>query len=171
MTPREDSLTTPELVRALDVVEAHLRDGRSAAELARALGLENGVSGFILHTVPVSLFCAWRYGGDFRAAIEATVRLGGDTDSTAAIVGGLVGAARGTSALPDAWVSQLADWPRSAAWMRALAQRLARQLPASGDPVLPQGALPLFWPGLLVRNAAFLAGVLTLGLRRLLPPY
>jgi hypothetical protein len=33
------------------------------------------------------------------------------------------------------------------------------------------GPLPLFWPGILPRNALFTAVVLLHGLRRLLPPY
>ncbi|TPW72894.1 ADP-ribosylglycohydrolase family protein [Schumannella sp. 10F1B-5-1] len=44
-------------------------------------------------------------------AIERAVRSGHDTDTVAAIVGGLVGAAHGVSALPARWRRQLHGWP------------------------------------------------------------
>ena len=47
----------------------------------------------IPHTVPVALYCHWRWPGDFRRAVEDAVLAGGDTDTTAAIVGGMAGVA------------------------------------------------------------------------------
>ncbi len=67
-------------------------------------------------------------------------------------------------------VDRLWEWPRSAAWMRRLAERLARQFPAGGSPVR-QKPLPPFRPGLIPRNLLFLAVVMVHGFRRLLPPY
>jgi hypothetical protein len=128
------------------------------------------VSGFIYQTVPIALFCWLRWPGDYRAAVEAAVLAGGDTDTTAAIVGGLVGATSGEAGLPDEWVRGIVEWPRSVKWMRRLAARLAESREtAPGASAL--GPLPLFWPALIVRNAVFLVIVLLHGLRRLLPPY
>lgn len=46
-----------------------------------------------------------------RLALEAAVRGGGDTDTVAAIAGGLLGAIHGASAVPSQWRLQLAGWP------------------------------------------------------------
>ncbi|KQU03804.1 ribosylglycohydrolase [Rhodococcus sp. Leaf7] len=59
------------------------------------------------------------------AALEKCVRAGGDTDTTAAIAGGLLGARWGVSAVPDAWISMLHGYPgRSGADLVGLARRL-----------------------------------------------
>ncbi len=97
----------------------------SRDELARALGCVAGVSGFVVHTLPAALYCWLRHRGDPRAAIEAAVRLGGDTDTVAAIVGALVGAELGASGLPADWIAGIRDWPFSTARMRAIAGALA----------------------------------------------
>lgn len=44
-------------------------------------------------------------------ALDAAVRAGYDTDTVAAIAGGLVGAAYGASAVPDQWRTLLHGWP------------------------------------------------------------
>lgn len=46
-----------------------------------------------------------------RLALEAAVRGGGDTDTVAAIAGGLLGAAYGASAVPSHWRLVLQGWP------------------------------------------------------------
>ena len=44
-------------------------------------------------------------------ALEAAVRGGGDTDTVAAIAGGLLGARWGLSAIPDHWIKQIHGYP------------------------------------------------------------
>ncbi|RAV16998.1 ADP-ribosylglycohydrolase family protein [Mycolicibacterium sp. GF69] len=46
-----------------------------------------------------------------RLALDAAVRAGYDTDTVAAIAGGLLGAAYGASAIPGAWRQMLHGWP------------------------------------------------------------
>ena len=94
------------------------------------------------------------------------VRLGGDTDTVAAIVGGLAGAAGGPATIPRAWLTGMQEAPRSVAWITALGERLARcfgQSPARSD----EGPLALSWPRLVLRNLKFAAIVLTHGFARL----
>lgn len=45
------------------------------------------------------------------AGIEAAVRVGNDTDTVAAIAGGLLGARWGYSAIPKAWLKPIHGWP------------------------------------------------------------
>jgi hypothetical protein len=111
-----------------------------------------------------------RNRGNFRAAIEEVIALGGDADSIGAAVGGIAGATLGAGDIPTDWLEGLLEWPRSVTWMRRLGEHLAQQFPAAGNPVSLQ-PLPLFWPGLLPRNLLFLAVVLVHGFWRLLPPY
>ena len=55
------------------------------------------------------------YGAtDFGAGIVTTVRMGWDTDCTAATVGSILGARNGNDALPDQWTSVLNDRVQSA---------------------------------------------------------
>jgi ADP-ribosyl-[dinitrogen reductase] hydrolase len=46
-----------------------------------------------------------------RLALDRTVRVGGDTDTVAAIAGGLLGARWGASAVPGQWRRLLHGWP------------------------------------------------------------
>jgi ADP-ribosylglycohydrolase len=141
--------------------------GESARIFMQKLGLERGVSGYIYHTVPVVIQVWIRNPTDYKSAISEIIRCGGDTDTTAAILGGIVGASVGENGIPYDWLADLWEWPRSVVWMRMLAHKL-QEVCTSGQ---PQKSLPLPLCGVLLRNMAFLAVVLLHGFRRLLPPY
>lgn len=145
----------------LDEIEASLKSGKHPSEFAKEVGLEKGVTGFIAHTVPAAIYCSMWAGSDFKMAIQSAAGLGGDSDTVCAIVGGIVGAKVGFSALPQEWVGGLWEWPRSVSWMRRLADTLA-----SGSPP-PR----TFWLAYVARSPLFIGSVLTHGFRRLLPPY
>ncbi len=151
--------TDPELRAALELAQAHLARGESAERFAAALGQADGVSGYIHHTVPVALYCWLRAPDDVRGTVERAVRLGGDTDTVAAIAGGLAGACAGARAVPSEWLTGLWETPRSVAWIRRLAARLANEPHA--------GPLPLRWPLLVPRNFVFTMIVLGHGFVRL----
>lgn len=157
-----DHCDQPQILAAWQTLERHLEAGDSPADFARALGQGEGVSGYVLHTVPVALYCWLSFPDDFGAALEACVRLGGDTDTSGAIVGALAGAGLGARAIPERWLANLWEWPCSRGWLQHLADRLASE---------ESGPLRLFWPGLLLRNLVFLVLVLLHGFGRLLPPY
>lgn len=132
-----------------------------------SIGLKRGVSGYILHTVPVALFAFFRHPDHYRAAVEAVIRLGGDTDTVAAITGALVGARVGKAGIPAEWLSRFADWPRSAAWIERVGRRVAEGKWRES----PQPAVPLAWWAVPFRNLIFFVIVLLHIGRRLLPPY
>lgn len=160
-----------ELRGIVSVMTDHLRRGASVRDFADARGLGRGVTGYAYHTVPVALYAWLSHPGDFRAAVTDVIRLGGDTDTTGAIVGGICGAGVGASGIPGEWIDGLWEWPRSVAWMNDLADRLARRFPDVGSPDSGARENPLAWPAILPRNLLFLAIVLGHGFRRLLPPY
>ncbi len=139
----------------------------SVTTFAVALGLEKGVTGYAYHTVPVAVYAWLAHYGDFRATVEAVLECGGDTDTAGAIAGALAGATVGLRNIPGQWLVGLLEWPRTTKILTEAGYRLAFQKRAGR----PLGSIRYFWPGVLVRNALFLAIVLLHGLRRLLPPY
>lgn len=150
------------------LVRAVLSAARSESteSFAESLGLQAGVSGYSYHTVPVALHTWLRQPDDFSAVVNA-IRCGGDTDTVAAIVGGIIGARVGKEGIPPHWLERIWEWPRSIAWIEQVGQRLA-QVCATGIPQRPV-SLPVW--ALSLRNIGFTAAVLAHGLRRLFPPY
>ncbi len=75
----------------------------------------------------ISLYCALS-APDLESALRLAVNHSGDSDSTGAITGNLLGTARGTQAIPDRWLDQLE--------LRAEIESLAVELAAiaSDDP-------------------------------------
>lgn len=140
---------------------------KSVAEFAAELKLTRGVTGYIAHTVPVAIYAFLKHPDEYRTAVESVIRLGGDTDTVAAITGALVGARVGKAGIPKEWLDRWADWPRSVAWMEKLALKLAEGKWRE----TPQPAVPLAWWSIPLRNLFFFVVVLVHVFRRLLPPY
>lgn len=120
-----------------------------------------GISGYVYQTVPVAIAAWWIEYGDFQRTVESAIRLGGDTDTVAAIAGGLAGASLGSDGIPEDWISGIKDWPHGALRIRQLSEALA-----SGE----SRRIPFHW-GLALRGILFTGVVLAHGFRRLLPPY
>ena len=155
------------LLALLRSVAESVARGESAESYAATIGCANGVTGYIYHTVPVALHVWLRRHSDYRGAVLETVRLGGDTDTVAAVVGALVGARVGKEGRPAEWLNDLREWPRTLRWMEQLGVALAHEVDRPGN----AAAMPVSWIKLLVRNALFIPLVLAHGFRRLLPPY
>lgn len=155
------------LAKNMAIAAAAYAAGRSVGELAADLGLTRGVTGYIAHTVPVAVYALCKHPDDYRAAVESVIRLGGDTDTVAAITGALVGARVGKAGIPAEWLNRYADWPRSGAWIERLGRRLAKGTWRT----TPQPAVPLAWWAVPARNLFFLLVVLAHVARRALPPY
>jgi ADP-ribosylglycohydrolase len=156
-----------ELIALLREVKRSVSAGESTLQYAAGNGLGRGVTGYTYHTVPVAIHAWLSHSNDFRAAVTCVIECGGDADTTAAIVGGIVGTATGESGIPSEWLSSLCEWPRSVRWMRRLAHQLTESLPNS----TPQQPLRLGFVAVLLRNLLFLLVVLFHGFRRLFPPY
>jgi len=64
--------------------------------------------GWTGHTaLAIALFCALCHPDDFRAGVLAAVNHGGDSDSTGAVAGNILGAKLGKTAVPSEWISGL----------------------------------------------------------------
>lgn len=64
-------------------------------------------SGYVMHSLEASLWCLLRET-TYRDTVLTAVNLGHDTDTTAAIVGGLAGAVYGQDSIPGNWLDALA---------------------------------------------------------------
>ncbi len=96
---------------------------RQAAEAVSRLGLppgvdsqwRGGISAFVVSSVLWALYAFFKHPDDFTAAVALAIEVGGDVDTTAAMAGGLVGARRGTAAIPQQLAGCLNDhggWQR-----------------------------------------------------------
>ncbi|MDV6264872.1 ADP-ribosylglycohydrolase family protein [Rhodococcoides yunnanense] len=71
-------------------------------------------NGWVVHALQTAWWAIHRSAGEERplsAALELCVRAGGDTDTTAAIAGGLLGARWGASAVPRGWRDIVHGYP------------------------------------------------------------
>ena len=89
-----------ELLDLLRSAVISVENGQSTSDFARSLGLKLGVTGYTYHTVPVAVHSWLSFPNDFRASVIAVIECGGDADTTAAIVGGIVGARVGREGIP-----------------------------------------------------------------------
>jgi ADP-ribosylglycohydrolase len=162
-----DRIEGEELRRSMVAAQAALSNRISPREFCVSQGWEEGVSGYVNHTVPAAVYCWAASPDDFQRSVISAVLLGGDTDSVAAITGAIAGARGGVRAIPTEWKAKLAEWPRTTAWL----ERLAASLDQSRNNGTVMEPPPMHWLATLPRNALFAIVVLSLGFRRLLPPY
>jgi ADP-ribosyl-[dinitrogen reductase] hydrolase len=80
----------------------------------------DATDGFVLASVPAAIALAVSSRGFQEAVVEA-VNLGGDTDTVAAMVGGMAGAAAGAGSIPSEWRQEIACWPELETWAWCLA--------------------------------------------------
>lgn len=144
-----------------------VQQGNTTESFADSLGLIKGVTGYMYHTAPVVIHSWLTYPNDLQSALEDVIRLGGDTDTTASILGGILGAGAGKAGINQKLLDDLVERPLSVSYIEKLGQALARYI-EDGEPQQAPG-LPLI--AIPIRNLFFLTVVLTHGLRRLLPPY
>lgn len=136
-----------------------------AYELARSgvkfddIADEIGVTGYVLHTVPLAFAAYWSEPASFLEGLRTVILQGGDADSNGAVAGALLGAHFGVEGIPEELVSGLEPTHG-----RARIGALANALLAGGGEVKRPGFLALRWRELVVK---FGVGLHVLG--RLVP--
>jgi ADP-ribosylglycohydrolase len=80
-------------------------------------------SGYVIHTLEASIWCLLTTE-TYQDAILKAVNLGKDTDTTAAVTGGLAGLLYGVDGIPTSWLNQLAKRDE----IEDLAERMALRL-------------------------------------------
>ncbi|GAK50904.1 ADP-ribosylation/Crystallin J1 [Candidatus Moduliflexus flocculans] len=127
---------------------------------------KQGISGYIYHTVPAVIHAWLRHPANFKAALLDIIACGGDTDTTGAILGAIIGARVGVEGIPRAWIDGILEYPESVGFMKMVARQLEQA--RLGDSLK---TVNIAFPLLLARNFVFAVVVLYHGFRRLLPPY
>jgi len=156
--------------------------GKTTGEFSVEMGLEKGIGGYIYHTVPMVLHAWFCNPADYRTGVLSIIRCGGDTDTTAAILGAIIGSAVGEKGIPSDWIENLWEWPKTVHWMKRLGEKLAAQYEErkrnnkednfETDEGQKKISPPLYNPLLVYpRNFIFFLAVMTHGFRRLFPPY
>ena len=113
--------STAELRCAMDEIERLLETARTPAEVCARLGSSADAG----ESVAAALYSALAHDC-FEAAVRFAVRLGGDTDTVAAMAGAITGARQGRGAIPARWLEALEDNARGRTHVQGLAERLHR---------------------------------------------
>ncbi len=165
LIPERDALEFHDLVESA-IYSA--KNNEPVTQFAETIGSKNGISGYSYHTVPCVFQVWFHHGDDFEKGLQEIIKAGGDTDTAGAIYGGIVGARAGKQAIPNSWLNNIIEWPRTITWIERLGSTVADAL----DEQPPAAKSPRYIvPGVLLRNLFFLLVVLVHGFRRLAPPY
>ncbi len=151
----------------LDKMRLAFEQRLTVEEFALQMNLSKGVSGYIYHTVPMSVYSWMTHYGEFEPTLIAILNCGGDTDTVASIAGALAGVTSGDEAIPKDWVDKINDYPFTTKILKKLAVCLTDQQQGIDSEPLKTP----FFPLVLARNILFLLVILIHGFRRLAPPY
>jgi len=143
--------TRREWLQLLSQIESALERSDSVSDFVRALGLEKGVSGYSLHVVPVALYAWLRAFRRFPRCVSCCLKLWRPTRYGWSDSRSLVRRELRDKKYSAEWIDGLIEWPRSVAFIRAVAQRLADQKEARQ----PLAEVRFFSPGLIPRNISF----------------
>lgn len=84
---------------ALELVKSDINPGEAIKKLGEGWVGDEAIA--------ISVYCALKSKYDFRSAIRMAVNHDGDSDSTGAITGNILGAYLGISGIPDRWVENV----------------------------------------------------------------
>ncbi|MCY2973602.1 MAG: ADP-ribosylglycohydrolase family protein [Planctomycetota bacterium] len=135
-----------------------LAKGFSVHRAAKVLGFGKGIPGTALTTSVIAIYAWLRHPDSYRRAVTAVVRTGGDTDSVAALVGGLSGVRLGVDSIPTSWSKQVSTWPQNRRWLDRLTGRLT-DWPHGSEDLHAAPALPTYPLRQLLRSVGLAFGV------------
>lgn len=147
-------------------LHTHIDDKTLLTSLESYQAEPQGITGYIYHTVPAVVQTWCQYRENPLAGLNHLIQQGGDTDTTCAIFGGIVGVRFGQ----QMYHSMAGTWCETkitATWL----ERLSHQAYDVYQHNISQKPLSLFGIWTYPRNMIFLMIVLLHGFRRLLPPY
>lgn len=145
-----------EFEKIIEKITESVASGDSTEVFAEEIDQKEKISGYIYTTMAAVLFCWFRWKNDFHQSLTEIIRMGGDTDTTAAILGGIAGATCGKRSIPKSLLDNLFEWPRSVSWMEKVSEYLYLKYVQKED----KTKVSLFWPGVFVRNVFFLGVII-----------
>ncbi|MBI4752357.1 MAG: ADP-ribosylglycohydrolase family protein [Acidobacteria bacterium] len=86
------------------------------------------ITPFVIPTVLAALWCVLKYGDSWSTAVSAAIKLGGDVDTLGAIVGGLMGAKLGETAIPPHLAQQVVQADHIRALATAYGAHILRKM-------------------------------------------
>jgi ADP-ribosylglycohydrolase len=106
------------LEKSLDLTESYLARELNADETlaairaARSAGTidELGDGWIAEEALAIGIYCALHYPNDFKAGVVAAVNISGDSDSTGAIAGNILGVMNGEKSIPKSWRNGLVEY-------------------------------------------------------------
>lgn len=102
-----DQLPASQVKDKIKNLETMLKSQAKPADILKIIGTKADVR----QTAPAVLYCYLKFK-NYQDAVEAAIRAGGDTDTTAAIVGALYGTKLGLAGIPTSYVNQVEDKKR-----------------------------------------------------------
>lgn len=108
---------------SINQFEISLFDRLLKYDISKLKEEEIASSGYVLHTIEASIWCLLSTDNYKDSTLKA-VNLGEDTDSTAAVLGGLSGLLYGFDSIPKSWIDQIARKED----IENLAERLANKV-------------------------------------------
>lgn len=118
----------PENNKEIDVLKYWVEKAgrRAVSSLTDAEAIEQLGEGWVAEeTLAIAVFCVMRYPNDFEKAVVASVNHSGDSDSTGAVTGNIMGAICGYEAIPSYYKEKL-----ELRWLiEEMADDLARGIP------------------------------------------
>lgn len=87
------------LIKAFEFAKDNLEDYEAISKLGQGWVAEESLG--------ISVYCALKYTDDFRKALITAVDHDGDSDSTGAITGNILGAYLGINSIPKEWIENV----------------------------------------------------------------
>jgi len=132
----------------------------STLEFAKQLDLEKAVGGYIYYTLPMVLHVWLKHKNNLREALIEIIKCGGDTDTTGAILGSIIGVRDKKSV--QKWIDTIMDYPLSPAYIQKISYTLSEVIESKKVQKAPH----FFFLTTILRNMVFLSIVLIVSLTR-----
>ena len=106
------------LEESLDLTQNHLRKIPEAAETLAAIEhartakniRELGEGWIAEEALAIGIYCALRHEWDFKSGVQEAINITGDSDSTGAVAGNILGILNGEKAIPEKWRTNLREY-------------------------------------------------------------
>ena len=149
----------PSLNELLAAVRIPLRQGKSVYGAQQAIAAFKGTPVAHADETAVLAVYAWlRHPNSFRRAVTSAIRIGGDSSTLAALVGGFAGIHLGSESIPKAWSRQLSTWPQNRRWIARMTSRLT-DWPHGSEDLHQAPSLPVYPIRQLFRSCGLAIGV------------
>ena len=94
-------------LESLNELRENIENEIEPIEIVNGWTKNKGAVGYTKYSTLLSIYCWYRYYGNYEKTIKEIIKCGGDTDTNAAIVGSLTGAVVGYNKLPKSWLNKL----------------------------------------------------------------